>query len=932
MGECNLEKHHIETGDASPIACNPHRLAHYLRVILKKEIDDLIACGVIEPSISPWAAPCLYVPKKDGTWRLCVDFRKLNEVIRPMVYPLPRIEDIFDTLEGSAFFTAIDLAKGFWQIALDDESKEKAAFTTIYGQYQYRRLPFGLATSPGAFQKVMNTVLAGLNWVQCMVYLDDILIFSPDFETHCETLKTVFERLLSANLKVKLSKCEWARTELNYLGHVINTQGKSPDPKKTEALKLLKPPSCVKDIESFLGKVGYYHKFVKDFSKWAYPLNRLKRKDTPWSWGPVEQEAFEELRSQLCEAPVLRHPDFNRPFVLQTDASGYGLGAVLSQEFDDGEHPISYASRTLEDRETRHAIIEKEALAIAWGIHHFRHYLLGRQFTVQTDHKPLLALKRIRDQNARLQKLSLKLQGYRFTIEFRAGVKNQNADLLSRYPQIPLNPKPGDQFSVAKNAQKKYAMKQVEKSVFALQFSEEEISPEQAAEKWGDIAAMQKVDPDLKGFIDFLIDGTLPELDDRLSRFILLVHDHFCIEDGLLYRVNNSKIQLCIPDKLRNAVLFQCHDVPCSGHLGMKKAYQKMARRYYWMSMHRDMEAYISACPGCIANKPPPKHPKEPIGYKAIPDAPWEVLHMDVWTPGRNCQTPAGNSCVIAFKCAYSKYVVAYTLPNHTAETVTEVIANRLIPQYGAPLVIVCDNAPEFAGKVMAALFDVLGITRHLVTPRDPKSNGQIERFFRTFRASLATLASINPVSWDKYVPSAVFAYNASLHRAIQNTPFFLMYGRDPEFLMHTGVPDPRSGKAPAVAEWFEILSTARQVVKKHLEQAALVNQENYNRNCRPQTFHVGDAVMLLRPAPVGECPPKLAPKYVGPYRIVLIKGKVARLRSLVDPSQRLLKDTSADFDHMRPCDLTRFIAPQVDVHYRVSDPNLEDELSENDE
>lgn len=368
MGRSTLEEHHIDTGDAYPIACNPHRLPVHQRQMLRDELDELLKSEVIEESTSPWAAPCLYVPKKDGSFRLCMDFRKLNAVVKPYVYPLPRIDDIFDTLEGARYFTAIDLAKGFWQIPLDEESKQKASFTTIYGQYQYRRLPFGLTSAPSAFQKMMNTVLAGLNWIQCMVYLDDILIFSSDFDQHLSTIDKVCSRLEGAGLKMKLKKCEWARSELNYLGHVINSKGKMPDPKQISAIKEIAPPQCVKDIESFLGKVGYYHKFVKDFSHLAQPLNKLKKKNAVWEWGPEQQKSFETLRDKLCELPILRHPDFTREFLLQTDASGYGLGAVLSQILEDGEHPIAYASRTLEDRETRHAVIEKEALAIIWGI------------------------------------------------------------------------------------------------------------------------------------------------------------------------------------------------------------------------------------------------------------------------------------------------------------------------------------------------------------------------------------------------------------------------------------------------------------------------------------------------------------------------------------------------------------------------------------
>ena len=438
LGCCNVEKCHIDTGTAAPIHCNPYRIAVTLREVLRKELYSLLEQGIIEPSVSPWAAPITYVPKQDGSWRLCVDFRKINVVIKPCVYPLPRIEDIFDSLEGACYFSAMDLAKGFWQIELDDESKEKAAFTTVYGQFQYRRLPFGLASSPGTFQKVLNTVLAGLTWVHAMVYLDDILIFTKTFEEHMKVLDDVLQRLINANLRVKLKKCEWARSELKYLGHIINAKGRAPDPAKVTAISQLQPPRCVRDLEMFLGKVGYYHKFIPDFANVARPLNQLKRKNAMWDWGEPQQKAFEQLKISLCSAPVLRHPDFAKPFVLQTDASGYGLGAVLSQNFDDGEHPIAYASRTMLDRETRHAIVEKEALAIYWAINHFRHYLLGTKFLVQTDAKALTALRRIKDHNTRLEKISLKLQMYDFEIEYRPGIKNQNADLLSRYPSIPL--------------------------------------------------------------------------------------------------------------------------------------------------------------------------------------------------------------------------------------------------------------------------------------------------------------------------------------------------------------------------------------------------------------------------------------------------------------------------------------------------------------
>ena len=397
--------------------------------------------GYIEPSQSDWAAPIVYVRKKDGSWRLCVDFRKLNQVLRPNVYPLPRIQDIFTILEGSRYFSSLDLAKGFWQIRISDASKHRTAFTTCFGLYHFKRLPMGLASAPSAFQESLASVLAGLNWVHAMVYLDDILVFSSTFAEHLQALDEVLERLTKANLRVKLRKCEFARSQLHYLGHVLNSQGIQPDPAKVQAVRAFAPPTDVKQLGTFLGKAAYYCRFIKGFSQIAAPLFRLRKKGVEFVMGEAEMDAFERIKSALCESPVLRHPDFTLPFILQTDASGFGLGAVLSQEFKDdnpGEHPVAYASRTMKDAETRYSAFEKEALAITWAIKHFEQYLLCSKFRVMTDHKPLITMMSKQHENARVQNFVLKLQHYDFTVEYREGTSNGNADTLSRYPCIPL--------------------------------------------------------------------------------------------------------------------------------------------------------------------------------------------------------------------------------------------------------------------------------------------------------------------------------------------------------------------------------------------------------------------------------------------------------------------------------------------------------------
>ena len=438
LGCFNGSVHSIDTGDHAPIACNPHRLAKNDQTYLRHELDEFLKHGVIEETSSDWAAPIVMVPKKDGTKRLCVDFRKLNAVAKCSAYPIPKIQDIFNLLQGSRYFTSIDLTKGFLQIALDKDSQPKTAFTTCFGQFQFVRMPFGLNSSPAAFQAAMNKTLNGLLWNNCVVYIDDILIFTTNFEDHLRVLKLVLQRLIKFNLKANASKCDFGRTQLNYLGHVLNSQGLHVSPKMIATIADWKFPTCVLEVEQFLGKANYYSKFIYNFSKLAKPLYELTtHKATRFIPLKEHYDAFETLKTMLCQAPVLKHPDFTKTFILYTDASGHGIGAVLSQGYPDGIHPVSYASRALRDAELRYSAIEREALGIFWAVSHFEEYVDGKHFILFTDHKPLVTLMTSYQVNRRLNIISLKLAHLSFTIVWRKGSENTNADVLSRYPYVP---------------------------------------------------------------------------------------------------------------------------------------------------------------------------------------------------------------------------------------------------------------------------------------------------------------------------------------------------------------------------------------------------------------------------------------------------------------------------------------------------------------
>ncbi|CAF1476348.1 unnamed protein product [Didymodactylos carnosus] len=400
--------------------------------------------------LAPWAAPVVLAPKKDGTLRFCVDYRKLNVLTVKDAYPIPRVDDTLDSLQQAKFVSTLDLRSGYWQVEMDPESRAKIAFVTPRGLFEFNVMPFGLCNAPATFQRLMDIVLAGLKWQSCLVYIDDIIIFSPTFEQHLLDLEAVFLRLKEANLTLKASKCEFCRKELKYLGHLITPDGIKPDPSLVSAVQRFPPPQKIKDLQSFLGLTGYYRRFVKNYAKIAEPLLVQLRKNPSRSffWDSDCQAAFCLLKDKLTHAPIMNVPNFCHPFILEVDACDYGLGAILVQEYDQHKYVIAYASRTLTPAERKYGATEKEALAIVWATKHFRPYIEGVHVTVRSDCKALQWLKNFKDSTGRLARWALKLDAFDLTIEHRSGKTNENADALSRYPVSHSSSQPDPQHQI----------------------------------------------------------------------------------------------------------------------------------------------------------------------------------------------------------------------------------------------------------------------------------------------------------------------------------------------------------------------------------------------------------------------------------------------------------------------------------------------------
>lgn len=401
----------------------------------------MLDLGVVEPSSSAWSSPIILVDKQDGGQRFCVDFRKVNLVTKKDAYPLPKVTSILDRLRDARYLSALDIKSAYWQIGLEESSKEKTAFTIQgRGLFHFNVLPFGLHNAPATWQRLVDSVLGMDLEPYVFVYLDDVIVVTQTFEKHLEILEEIFKRLTEANLTLNKDKCHFCKKELRYLGYVVDEKGLRVDPEKVSAILELPVPRSVKEVRQFCGTASWYRRFISDFASRLYPLTSMLRKNKHFKWTEEAQKAFDDIRQSLVQAPILSWPDFSKQFTISCDASNVGIGAVLSQSSDFGEKVIAYASRTLGKTEQKFSTTERECLAVIWSIEKFRPYVEGTHFEVITDHHSLLWLHNLRDPQGRLARWSLRLQPFDFTLIHRKGKEHVVPDLLSRNPVPTLQP------------------------------------------------------------------------------------------------------------------------------------------------------------------------------------------------------------------------------------------------------------------------------------------------------------------------------------------------------------------------------------------------------------------------------------------------------------------------------------------------------------
>ena len=868
-GETDLVEMEIHTGNEAPRRVAARRMPFAVRQEVARQLSSMQEAGVIEPSNSPWSSPVVMVRKKDGSLRFCVDYRELNKVTRKDTFPLPRVDDLLDQIGQSKYFTTLHLASGYWQIRVAPSSREKTAFVTPHGLFQFRVMPFGLTNAPAVFQRLMQSVLMGLNPVDgnqfVSVYIDDVLVYSRTLPEHLEHLQLVIQRIQQAGLKLKPSKCSFVREEVEFLGHVLTPEGLKTNPRIVEAVKEYRQPQNVKKIRQFLGLSSYYRRFIKNFAALAQPLTALTRNNVEFKWTAECQGAFDRLKQCMTTTPVLCYPSFDTPFVLETDASIRGIGAILSQVQSDGQyHPVAFASRSLTAAERNYGITELETLAVVWSITHFHSYLYGHQVTIYTDHSAVQAILNTPTLSGKHARWWSRVYGSGIkgvNIIYRPGKANTNADALS---QNPCSPAPREGIGECEVQVAEVRSEPTTTIDTLLQLDPVTSTRVSFGEE-------QRKDTQVTEVICFLETEELPT-DPKRAKKIAAQQSLFVIIDNVLYYVDPKRgyqRRVVVPKHLRERILDEAHRGMMSGHFSGKRTFSTLAKYWWWESMYVDTLKYVESCPECTIATGAGRHYKPPLHPIPV-SRPFQIVGADLMELPK---TEKGNRYVLVLQDYLTKWPLAYPMSDQKAESIARILVNEVIPFYGVPEALLTDRGTNLLSHLMRDLCELMGTTKLNTTAYHPECDGMVKRFNRTLKAMLRKHASRFGNQWDQYLPSVLWAYRNTPHESTGEKPSFLLFGWDLRTPTQAAFLDP-SQLVPNTIEHYReevmlSLSSARQLAAESIEKAQKRYKEVYDQKTKQVDYRVGDWVFIRFPAEETGQNHKLSNPWHGPYRIL---------------------------------------------------------------
>ena len=818
--------------------------------VLKQYIDENLAKGFIRPSTSKAASPILFVPKKDGSLRLCVDYRQLNSITVKDRYALPLINELHDRLRGMQFFTSLDMRGAYNLIRMKEGDEWKTAFRTRYGSIRISgSCRFGLTNAPASCQRMINDQLHEYLDIFVVAYLDDILIFSKTEAEHIEHVKKVLEKLKGAKLLLKPEKCEFHQKELTFLGYIVGRNGVRMDPAKVDAVLSWPEPETVKEVQSFLGFANFYRRFIKGYSAIAKALSELTKIDKIWEWGKEQAEAFRKLKESFVTAPILATFDPMRKIILETDASDFAIGACLGQLDEEGKlRPVAYYSRKLTPAELNYDVHDKELLAIVVAFEQWRVYLEGPQHTVQvwTDHKNLTSFTTTKILNRRQVRWSEMLSAYNFTITYRKGSENARADALSRRQDYSGKP----------TERPRAILKEADNG---LEYNHELLATISVVE-------------------DTQLEERIKEAytkDECAARVLKEPTPDFTVDQQGLLRFKGL---VYIPSRIRQEFVREQHSLPAHGHQGIARTFERLSRDYYFPGMRKVVETVVTECDLCNKSKASRHAPYGLLRPPPVPQGAWKSIALDFIVklpPSKEPMTGVVYDSILVITDRLTKQgkFIPYK-EGSTANDLSYAFARNIISQHGLPEEIISDRDKLFTSKFWTSLMARMGAHHKLSTAFHPQTDGQTERLNQTLEQYLRSYVNQQQDNWVELLPIAEFAYNSAKSEATGVSPFFANYGYQPEAYRQPRKDKTRAESAIVLAESLQALhlQLAKDIEFNNHRTAVYANKK---RSMEP-SFEKGDKVYLLRKNIKTKRPStKLDFKKLGPFEILEKKGPV---------------------------------------------------------
>jgi hypothetical protein len=892
--------------------------------VLREYLEDAMQKGWIRHSTSPAGAPILFVPKKDGTLRLCVDYRGLNSVTIKDRCALPLVGETLDRLCGARYYTTLDLRNAYHRIRIKAGDEWKTAFRTRYGHFEYLVMPFGLTNAPASFQAYINKALAQHLDHICVVYLDDILIYthSEDLALHWRAVCEVLGSLRRAELFVNLSKCTFASSEVHFLGFIVGTRGVRADPARTETIMGWPRPTNIKELQSFLGFANFYRRFIEGYARETSPLSDLLKKSQEFSWNAEADNAFQRLKERFSSAPILRHFDPATVIRLETDASTFAISGILSQLFEDQKwHPVAFISRKLQAAELNYEVYDLELLAIVYCFKQWRHYLESTQHTIQvlSDHNNLRGMRAVQKLSPRQARWAMYLAAFDFEVEHRPGKMNpadgpsrradyvqENLSLTHLLPTLQRKLRLRDEHSRARGSTNELS---------SLGACETHVAHVCRTEKVPTAGAMECT-PCVPRSLARVLVGSEPaivaadlltEVQQLQQRDALAVKHIADLESeestrrrskAQVWRLDERQVlrykgRVYIPDEpaLRQEILFQNHDTHMAGHFGARRTLELIERTYYWPSMSQDVRDYVRTCAVCQRSKAPRHSKYGQLAPLPIPGDIFEEVSLDFITglPPARDRTGCAFDAILVIVCRFSKMAIYIPAQKSwDAKEFAEAYFKEIILKFGVQNGIVSDRGSVFTSAFWAEICYQLQVKRRLSTAFHPQTDGQTERQNQTLEQYLRIFTTASQDDWVSLLPIAQFAYNNSVHDSTKTTPFYAVYGKHPILTMPP-VDSRQEGEVPSAIDRVKRIHAARKSLTEHLKAAQEYQRRYHNKSHKPESFRQGDLVLLstkhlhLRHQPSK----KLSSKFVGPFRVQDAVGTQA-YRLILPPNYRI--------------------------------------------